>query len=173
MTPATDVVLTGQKELLHKLMDLPNKVFRKCLTSASRKAMKPVIAQARATVAVESGALKRSIGLRTKVYKRQGAVVTVVGARGGFGMAFHGRNRNPAMYSHLVEKGHRIVARGSMTMVAKKKGGGLTKLRGSGTELGNVPAMPFLRPALENSHSSVVNALRDEIGSFIAKEAAK
>ncbi len=166
------VVLYNGDALIAKLLALEPKVFTRCITSASKKAMAPVVAYARAHAPVESGALQKSIGVRVKVYRRNGAVVTIVGPRWGFGGVYKGRPRDPFYYAHLQENGHKIVRGGSLK-VRWSNGHGFVRAKGTGSTMGRVPGMPFMRPALETNVQSVTSTLRSEIGRFIAKEAKK
>lgn len=174
--PHAGVTLTGFDELKTILSAMPGKVFKRCLVSASKKAMAPVVAQAKAAAAEETGALQKSIGVKMKIYKRTGTVVTIVGARSGFSTTSHGRHRDPAFYSHLVEGGHRVIAPHSLRtgfILGKRLRLSFGKRRGSGTILGRVQPRPFLRPALLENHAVIVTALQTQIGGFITKEAAK
>lgn len=147
-------ILTGQHELIRKLEALPDKVFRRGLSSAGRKATRPVVVSAKAAVAVESGALKKSIGLRTKVYRQTGVMIFVVGPRSGFAGLYQGRKRDPRFYAHLVEGGH------------------VVKIRAAGI-VGKVAPKPFLKPALETNASVITATLGSALGAFITKEARK
>lgn len=167
------IVLSGADPLIAKLVELPSKVFRKGLLSASRKAMRPVVAQAKATAPRETGTLKQSIGIKIKTYPKRGTVVTIVGPRAGFGIEYEGRKRDPVYYAHLQEGGHRVVAANTLGTRFSKKVGNLIKVKGSGAVLGRVPPRPFLQPALKSNQAVVVAILRTELAAFVAKEAAK
>ncbi len=166
------IVLTGADPLIEKLLSLPNKVFKRCITQASAKAMKPVVMYARSHAPVESGKLSQSIGTRVKVYPNQSTVVTIVGPRWGFGGPYKGRNRDPFFYAHLQENGHRVVAAGSLK-VRWSRGRGFIRAKGTGTVTGRVAGIPFVRPAFETNRDHMAETLRSEIGKFIAKEAKK
>jgi HK97 gp10 family phage protein len=167
------VVITGQAELIAKLQALPDKVFRRGLLSAGKKALAPVVATAKANAPAESGALRNSIGVKVKVYRKDGNVAFIVGPRSGFAGQFGGRKRDPVYYAHIIEGGHKVVARHSLKVGLKKKGFGFERKSGTGLVLSNVPAMPFLKPAIEANQGAVVALLATNLGVFIEREAKK
>ena len=157
------ILVTGQYELMEKLKLLPDKVFKRGLLQAGKKSLKPVVAAAKAAAPVESGQLRASIGVKVKVYKRDGNVAFVVGPRSGFAITYQGRPRDPVYYAHIIEKGRKQVAAGSLKL-----------RRGSGRATGvTVPAMPFLRPALINNGQAVISLLATNLGAFVEREAKK
>lgn len=159
------ITIVGDKRLIRMLEQLPNKVFRKGLLSAGRKAMKPVIAIARARAPVDSGTLKKSIGIKVKVYRQTGTAAFVVGARKGFGTTIAGRPRDPYYYAHLVELGHEIRLAGQ----AQSRRKGAPKL----PSIGRVEAIPFLKPAMDSQKPLIVSIFSGQIGAMIEREAKK
>ncbi len=165
------VMLYGEDALLAKLLGLRDKVFRSVLTTASRRAMRPVVQMARANAPRETGTLARSIGVRVRKYPRKGMILTVVGPRAGFKDEATGRN--PVYYAHLLEGGHRIVKRGSLKVRFSRKAGGWIRAKGTGQVLGFVAGTPFMKPALETQQELVLATLRSELGAGVEREAAK
>ncbi len=166
-------VLSGDKDLIDKLINLQPKVFKRGLVQASRKAMKPVVTQAKANARNESGALEESIGVRVKIYQRSGTVATIVGPRQGFARSYEGRMRNPFYYGHLQELGHKVVKGGSLMTRWSKKVGNNIRAKGTGHTLGFVAGMPFLRPALESNQTSIVSTMKTSLSRFVEREAKK
>lgn len=173
MSAMPAIVISGGDPLIRKLNTLPDKLFVKGLVWASRRAMKPVVAQAKENAPVEHGLLKRSIGVKVKKYKRAGIVLTMVGPRSGFGMEVDGRKRDPVYYAHLQEGGHRIVRPNSLQTRWSKKVQNIIRVKGTGETVGHVAGRPFLRPALVNNESKVVSVLRSDLGAFIEQQAKR
>jgi HK97 gp10 family phage protein len=167
------VVITGQDELIARLQALPDKVFRRGLIAAGKKALAPVVTAAKAAAPADSGALRRSIGVKVKIYRKDGNIAFIVGPRSGFKSTTHGRPRDPVYYAHIIEGGHKVVARHSLRVGLKKKGWGFVRKPGSGLTVGEVPAMPFLKPALTNNPDAVVALFATSLGGFIEREAKK
>ncbi len=174
------LTLRNDKELVRALLALPEAIFKRVIVSAVTKAARPVVNAARERVSVETGALKRSIGVIIKKYPRKGIVTAVIGARGGIyvggkaqkSAASGDGHRNPALYSHLVEKGHRIVRARSLKQYRNRYGALRTK-RGSGHTIGRVAGRPFLQPSLVSRTSHVVGDMRSAIGKGIEREARR
>lgn len=171
MSSEPTIVVTGQHELIERLKALPDKVFRKGLLRAGRRALRPVVAMAKANAPSDSGQLRQSIGVKVKVYKKDGNVAFIVGPRSGFGIEYAGRKRDPIYYAHLIEGGHKVVARHSLKVRKKKKGFGFVRASGTGITIGHVPALPFLKPALESNPNAVAAAMAADLGAFVEREA--
>ena len=132
MTMATDFAkfrLDGGKTLDRQLGKLDTRMAGKILKSATRKAAKPITANARRKVPTETGLLKISLGVKVKAYKRSGTVAAIIGPRTEFkskkataikgGLSGQRAKRKPANYAHLVEWGvtpHTIATRNPMTL---------------------------------------------------------
>lgn len=99
------LTLTGDKELERRLKRLTDREFLRTVKAASAKAATPIVKKTRANVKEDdrSGLLAKSIGKKTKEYKRAGIVITFVGARRGFKDPETGED--PANIFHLVEEG--------------------------------------------------------------------
>ena len=153
--------LVGDKELKRAFKQLARLDERKKNTivrQALGKAAKPILKNARARVPVESGLLKKSLGVKTKTYRRSGVSIAVIGPRKGFKTKVGGvktrvgsakgdetrQVRNPAKYAHLVELGTEHSA-----------------------------AKPFLEPALGNNRQTVLNTFRREIPRRLIRLAQK
>lgn len=71
---ASNIRVTGEQDILRRLVTLPVKLQRKVIRQASRKAAKPVRARARALAPVRTGRLRRSIKLRSIRRNRRGRI---------------------------------------------------------------------------------------------------
>lgn len=78
MADGIKIDISGDKAIMRKLGALPQKVEKKVITQAVRKAAKPILAQMKANAPVKSGAMKK--GIKTKVLPRkQGMFRMIVG----------------------------------------------------------------------------------------------
>jgi HK97 gp10 family phage protein len=148
----------GVADLTHLLGQLKPRVVRRVLKQAVEAAGRIVAKEAKQLAPVETGLLKKSIGIKAKQYP-SGAAVAVVGPRRGFGKDVvrngHTVYSDPVKYAHLVELGHVI------------------RTRKKGPVLGFVPPKPFLRPAWLQSKARAHNKLRTILQAGIHREAAK
>ncbi len=152
------VQIVGDKELMALFAALGKLDNRKRNTVVRRSlgiAARPIRKNARARVPVETGLLKKSIGIKTKTYRHSGASVALVGPRHGFkvkvgekratlrqalksGSATKDVFQDPTKYAHLVEK-HK----------------------------------PFLKPAFDNSTGSVTASLKKNFAKGLIKLAKR
>jgi len=145
----------GSKELEALLKKLPERVAEKVTLGALRTGGR-VIAKAardsvRASPAVDSGMLEKSITTRTRKSGRAKSapkIVSVGVARKTAMVVRKGRKKatkaSPARYAHLVE---------------------------FGTE--NMPAEPFLRPAVELKGEEAIKRIMEALGRGVDREARK
>ena len=148
----------GHKELRKLLKNTPPMIFAKAVVPSARRAMAPVSKLAKKNItaakAKETGLLRKSIGTKSKAYKRHGNVWVGVGARTGFRQSVtlkDGRTvlRNPVKYVHLVEQGFR---------------------HRNGTQ---IPGRVFLRSAMLAERNKIEQRLAAELGSKIPALTAK
>ena len=185
---AIKTTVQGAPELFKALREINKKLARTELRKAINEASKLVLKDAKAAVAVDTGALKASLGV--KIVAKQDKIIGIVGPRKlkgttgkgadrkkdqltSFGKSKAGRKaieagRNPVNYAHLVEFG----TRGQRTLAAKipakavkkrgkrdKKGRFLRQSRKRPSRERKGP-QPFLRPALDRSMNAVRNLVR-------------
>jgi len=93
----------GLGDILASLRLLEKRIVNGGVSKALRAASKPIVEAMRAEVPVETGALKKSIGLKLRTYKGKRRV-SVIGARKRPYQTPLGK-RVPANYAHLVEFG--------------------------------------------------------------------
>lgn len=72
---------------------------------AMRAGAKLVLQAVRATVPVDSGALRQSLSSKVDTVRGDTTAYGIVGPRSKFIKAVGGRNKIPAKYAHLVERG--------------------------------------------------------------------
>ncbi len=89
--PRMSINIVGAKELEKKLGGMEKNVARKIVKDVLRKAMKPLLADAKSRVQVKSGFLKKNLKIRTmKKKKHRYGVFVGVGQKWYVGKAFYG-----------------------------------------------------------------------------------
>lgn len=178
-------LFVNDEALIEALEGLQPEVFRRVMKSTTNKAAQPVVKETKQRIKagghMESKLLYRSIGKKTKVYKRAGLSITLVGAQEGFKKqvavpAFPGRIggnranrtrtmwRNPMFYFHLLDRpskgirGRKIVPGGTRNKPRTVRAG----RRWIGT---NIKAA-----ALESQQKRVMQLLSREAGVGIVRE---
>lgn len=155
--------VVGDKELVGKLSKLGDRVYKKVVGQASRKAFAPVVKTAKSLAPKETGLLKKSMGVKQKKYPRAGRIVTLVGPRTGFGTTVTTEGpdgkpretyRDPVKYGHLVEFGtapHKV---------------------GDYDHPGSAP-QPFMRPAFDGNVNKSKSIMKSELAAGVEREAKK
>jgi HK97 gp10 family phage protein len=162
--------LTGDKELRAALNILPDRIYRKVVRQMTGKMATPIVSAAKRNLkAVQSekarGVLAKGLRKKTKTYKADGSVVTIVG--GKFPEAAH---------AHLVEFGHRMVVGGTVSRLKKQwsaSRSSRTGKRGGGRVVGFVPAKPFMRPAYDATKGQAMAIAEQALRVGIEREAKK
>lgn len=173
--------LANVREFEDAMKALPVELRTRGLKDALRRAGRLVVGHARRLAPVDTGTLKKSLGLilRTPRRGRNRDPYVVIGARRGYSrqVTRDGRSMKatPANYAHLVELGHHISTGGTLFKV----GGGRSQRRsrtgrtGKGTAILFVLARPFLRPAFSGSRGAVLSDLVSSLSTFQQREAAR
>lgn len=91
-------------KLFQKLSKLGTKVAKKVLRSSVAKASTPMVQEMRKAAPKDTGALKRSMGKKTKLNARAGVAYAVVGPRADFEVGDKTGRGRPAAYSNTVNK---------------------------------------------------------------------
>lgn len=142
----------GVKETMEALRDVERKVGKKILRQASRKAMTPILREAKRRAPRRTGALKKALGIKQKVY-RGGTVVTRIGVRKGNDLTLQVVGRDgtprtivvkPSRYAHLVEFGD-----------------------------ADTRAQPYLRPAWDAARGALPDRLAEEIRDGLKRTKAR
>ena len=164
-----EAALLGDKELLRALNLLPDRIYRKVVRQMTGRMATPVVKAAKRNLkAVQSdkarGVLVKNLRKKTKTYKADGAVVTLVGGKWP-----------EAAHAHLVEFGHRMVVGGTV----ERLGGGPTPVskrtgvRGGGRVVGFVPAQPFIRRAFDATKGQAMAIAERALRVGVKREAKK
>jgi len=139
--------LMGDAELIRKFQKLPVKIQKKHGWNAMLKAGRRVARAAKKRVPKKTGQLKKSLGVKRKLYRKSGTIVAIVGPRTGHRTTVNGKPHDPAKIAHLVEMGH------------------------SGPHPAG--AKPFLRPAMDETAKSNVQLIASELAKGLTEEATK
>lgn len=160
--------LEGMTELVRALRRMPIGVRGKALEDAARSGAE-IIAQA--AVARAAGAFTSRSGKLMGVIQNPKKMVRVLARSPEYVLVQIWPDRVP--YAHLIEGGHRLIARGSnkRTVRGEKGASGRRKrggiIRGSGTTLGMVAARPFVGPAYEATKDAAAQKVLDELWKSI------
>lgn len=131
--------IEGIDDLEAALKAVGKKAARAAALVAVQAACEPIVEIAREKAAEKTGALKASIGWRTKPYRKGDLVVGVIGPR----KQFRGPDGSqPSRYAHLIEFGH--------------------LKRGKSGE--RVAARPFMRPAADAGANRSFGLMADTFG---------
>lgn len=139
-----DISIVGDKKLQAKLRRLETKVQRKIVRKALRDAAKPVLADAKARVPVDTGLLKRSLVVRAARRQRRGTFGVFIQPKGRDFFGIPGDD--PYFYPAIVEFGSLKRA---------------------------LPARSYLRAAVDDNRSATLLRIRNEIASQVKAEARK
>ena len=132
--------LVGFEQLQRALAKLPDKYLKSEARKSSYEAMQPILHAARAKVPVNTGTLAASLkitGFRSRNWRF--SILTIAGDATGH--LFQGK----VFYAGMVEWGHRIGH------------------RSLGDKRAEVPARPFLRPALDEQAQTAIGILRERL----------
>lgn len=108
-----DVTIEGDAKLMRRLGGIKEAVKRRILKKAVNDAARPWVKIAKSKAPRQSGLLRKSMGIKVRVYRSTGNVVAMVGPRKGFKREVVVRDRrgrkqtvmrDPIRYAHLVEK---------------------------------------------------------------------
>jgi len=92
-----NVEIKGVKELLHSLKQFPQNIQKNVITGAIRAGCKPIVNSAKSYVPVDSGNLKKSIG----IVKRKSRDKTKI----RFSVTPRRKGKYDGFYAHIVEFG--------------------------------------------------------------------
>ena len=183
---ANDLVISGLAELNSVLQQLPVKVENKILRGALRAGAKVFLLEARKRVPVQSGALRRS--LRIKTSSRRGVVTaTMIAGDSKTNKTVHKKKGggikvtySNAWYAHLVEFGtaaHYVKStKEKYSSVRIDKNGKPARRQKSrvvsGVKHPGAKPQPFMRPAFKAGQRAAVDAVANYIRNRLAKEAS-
>ena len=106
---SVNLIMTGDKQTITLLSELPKRVASKGNKAAVTAAAKPIRPAVKAKAPRQSGLLNKAIGTKVKTYKggTSTTAVSVIGARRSVQGEYKGKRRVPANYIHLVADGTR------------------------------------------------------------------
>lgn len=170
---AIRIDLSGAQDLIESLRQFRTNRIKSILSASMRAAGKPVVRIAKATVARDSGLLRKAIGATVRTFNGGAVGWLLIHARPSVsGMVDRaGRSWNikartgvqhqfarPSKYAHLVEYGTRQHA--------------LSRGRGKGQHPGTKP-QPFFRPAAEQGQALALAEFTRVMRERIEKELLK
>ena len=185
--------LMGVTDLRQFLQGIDQWVQRRVVIRTMEKSCGVMVEQARRNIeaneSVDTGALKKSIGVVVREYPKSRHITAVIGPRVmSFVKSLSGKARaakskdksagmiKPFKYAHLVEFGH-VQTRGEASPAFTKGVGNKeknkTRRNGQAVSVSFVPAKPFLRPAYESSRVFVEARILESFKEAIAREAVR
>lgn len=168
----SDIDLIGDEQLAKLFSALPGAAQRRVLRPAIAAGARPVVKAAKVFAPVETRALKKSLGQKSKTYK-SGVVAAIVGVRRGMQFAAvdrRGRKRVPAFYQHLVQLGTKPHPLGKgVTLRNIAKG----KATASGAMHPGTKANPFLAKAWNMSKTETIAQVKAVVATRLPAEAKR
>jgi HK97 gp10 family phage protein len=137
------VTIEGLKEVDEALKDLPKAVGKNILRRVLRKIAQPMADDMKAAAPVDEGALRNSIGVGTKLTKRQSSL--------------HRR-----MFRDDRASVEMFVGAGGLPQAHLREFGG-----------DNAPAHPFARPAWDGNKDKALATIKNDLWAEIEKAAAR
>ena len=116
--PEITMTLDGAEELKELCAELPRRMVEKGLRRAANAAGTLVARAYRKLIDVRTGALKRAVKKKVKLYRNSETAIALVGIdKDAMEGDFLGKRIIPAMYQHLVEEGVKphTITRGNVT----------------------------------------------------------
>jgi HK97 gp10 family phage protein len=133
------------QDMLKELQKLPGKVQKRVVNGAVRASAKPIIQEARNLAPVQTGNLRKSIGVTKR--RQKGTIVE-------YDVSPRERGKYNGFYGLFVEFGHPI----------KDK---------KGKVVGHAAPHPFLRPAFEAKNEESIEAFKKYMRQRFDKELSK
>ncbi len=169
ITVMLDPDMATQRRISSALQKLPNRILERIVGTAASFAMKPMVKAAKANLAgvSKTGTLRKSIGIKKKMYRNNGVVFVVVGPQKGF--KDPETNEDPIKIAHLVEFGTR-----AHKITAKQKGLtiGSDVIRGDVDHPG-AKKTPFMRRAFDGYKHQAVRRYRQKMAKGVDKQVKK
>jgi HK97 gp10 family phage protein len=110
----TKIKIEGLEKLVKRLEKLDKAMGRRILRKVLRAGGTILLRAARNAVPVDTGTLKKSLGLRIYAKRSTGVVYAIVGPRTKFLRTFGKRRLLASKYSHLTEFGRKKGKRGGV-----------------------------------------------------------
>lgn len=159
--PTYDFPIEGATKLRKKLFALGPRIAKKVLRESIRPAAKLIQADAKSNVAVDTGALRKSIKVRAlkRSRSRVGMTVTTNSTDNMF--------KGKTFYGGFLEYGHRHGKRTNEIKRAQKKKAPAADLRPL------VPARPFMKPAFDSNRDRAGQMIIANIRAGVEREASR
>jgi len=145
----------GLAELHNVLQGLPEELEKKVLRNALAAGAREFKKAAQANVPVKSGALRKSIRVKTSARKGRYRLKALVIA-----------GNAEAYYAHMVEFG----TAAHMIKPAKGKALAFLGLARDAVEHPGAQAKPFMRPAFDSGSEAAIKAFADSVRARLGKE---
>lgn len=152
-----ELQVKGLAELHKVLQSLPEELEKKVLRNALRAGANEFKKAAKAQVPVKSGALRKSIRVKTSARKGRWRLKATVVA-----------GNAEAYYAHMVEFG----TAAHMIKPAKAKSLFFLGQAREAVEHPGAQAQPFMRPAFDSGSEAAINAFADSVRKRLGKEGA-
>lgn len=136
-------------DLRKQALSLSQKVQQNVAEKAIRWAVHPTVERIKQLAPADTHALRASIGVRHKYYKRGGLWYSVIGPRNGKYDTPKGV-KEPAYYAYLVEFGHLPKGAGRLSEKTRE-----SMRKGAAKH-------PFMRPAWEQTREEVLERLKSK-----------
>lgn len=152
-----EIQVKGLAELHKVLQNLPEDLEKKVLRNALRAGANEFKKAAQAQVPVKSGALRKSIRVKTSARKGRYRLKALVIA-----------GNAEAYYAHMVEFG----TAAHMIKPAKGKALAFLGLAREAVEHPGAQAQPFMRPAFDSGSDAAIDAFAASVRNRLSKEGA-
>lgn len=190
MTAVVSASLVGAEKAIANFGELKRAVQNRVLRKAVRAGSAPCVRAAKrgGTFNDVTGVLRKSATVKIQTFS-SGITSAIIGPKNKVSSAvdlgshnFKKKNRsvsrNPALYAHLVELGHRIAigqsGRSQKNFVLKRRGVDWVKAgKSTGSSGGFVAPRPFMLNAFNASKSQQLSALTSKFEAEVIAEAAK
>lgn len=168
------LVIPDAEKFRDRLAHFDTKISKQIITRALRAGAKIIQAEAKQRVPVDTGALRKSIRVRTGKVRQKGEVKILV-TTSGTDNAFGGNQ----FYGGFVEFGYRKgkaseQERGLIRAKSNTKDGGKKQAFADAMDKistrEKVPARPFMRPAFDNKKYQALDAITAVMSSEIERE---
>lgn len=158
-----EVEVLGMEEVLRNLKMLPDKLQKNILAGAVRAGAKPIVAESRNLVPIDSGDLKKSIGI-TKVNTKNKTLVW-------YSVSPRTNGKYDGWYGHFIEFGtYANLDHALVRPRAGKLGTRRAKIVAQGF---GVRPHPYLRPAFEKEGGNSIDEVKKYIAARFDKEMEK
>lgn len=171
----TKMTIRGVDELASRLIEADQKLAKRTMSRALRKAANFVRDDMKILAAVDEGVLRDSIIVKTGTGKSDRKKFAVIGPEDKTDPV---TGQNPRDYAHFVEYGtapHDLTPKTNLgkSGLARLVGRIVDATKAPGAQHPGTAAQPFVRPALDQNRSKVVDIFVEELGKSIERAVLK